>query len=353
MIDDELIIQQKKCTKCGLVKPLSEYYYHTLRGKYVPHSECKECTKQRVKNYRSNHPINKDVAKIKSKIYYDKNKDIILQKCKDSYPRRKLRVHENNKDYYIEHHDEICQKRKQYRQDNKDKINTRMKQYYHCHPEKAKTKYQKRKDKIKESSKARYARIKLDVMMHYGNGICTCVHCGFNDIRALTIDHINGNGADHRKDNKDIRGNHIYWWLIKNGYPEGYQTLCMNCQLIKKYNNKEYYKNGIKQSSKCTENASIYYANRKIKIKTDVLTHYGDGKCTCIKCGFSNIVALTIDHMNGNGAEHRKENRYVRGSHVYEWLRKNNFPDGYQTLCMNCNFIKRYENNELNSLSKK
>jgi ribosomal protein S26 len=85
---------------------------------------------------------------------------------------------------------------------------------------------------------------------------------------------------------------------------------------------------------------------RRIRIKIEVMTHYGNGKCACVKCGFSDIIALTVDHVNGNGSNHRKENKYVRGNHIYEWLKKNKFPLNYQTLCMNCQLIKRQENHE-------
>lgn len=145
---------------------------------------------------------------------------------------------------------------------------------------------------------------------------------------------------------------------------DGYQSNCKECKRLsnkdykiknrdkikkvaKKYREKHPHR-GVGQYSKYKEKRIIYGANRRIKVKLEVLTHYGNGKCACVKCGFSNAIALTIDHINGDGAIHRKENRYVRGNHVYEWLKKNNFPLGYQTLCMNCQFIKRSENNESN-----
>jgi hypothetical protein len=58
--------------------------------------------------------------------------------------------------------------------------------------------------------------------------------CKFNcsDIRCLTIDHINGGGRQERKKLKKV-GVTFYHWLQKQGYPEGYQVLCMNCQFIK------------------------------------------------------------------------------------------------------------------------
>ncbi len=77
------------------------------------------------------------------------------------------------------------------------------------------------------------------VLTHYGNGKCACVNCGFDDLRALSIDHIDGHGAEHRRRN-NIKGVEFYKWLIKNNYPEGYQTLCMNCQWIKMSVNVEY-----------------------------------------------------------------------------------------------------------------
>jgi len=75
------------------------------------------------------------------------------------------------------------------------------------------------------------------------------------------------------------------------------------------------------------------------EIKKLVLRYYGRGKLACVKCGYKDIRALTIDHINNDGAEHRKECTGV----IYRWLIKNNFPTGYQTLCMNCQWIKRAE----------
>jgi len=88
---------------------------------------------------------------------------------------------------------------------------------------------------MKEKQRIRRLNIKQTVLTHYGNEKCACVECGFSDIRALSIDHIKNDGAKHRK--SGILK--IYNWLVENDYPEGYQTLCMNCQWIKKYNNQK------------------------------------------------------------------------------------------------------------------
>ena len=42
-----------------------------------------------------------------------------------------------------------------------------------------------------------------------------------------------------------------------------------------------------------------------IALKRGILTHYGGGKCACVKCGESDIDCLSIDHIN-NDAHHRQ-----------------------------------------------
>ena len=91
----------------------------------------------------------------------------------------------------------------------------------------------------------------------------------------------------------------------------------------------------------------------KNKRKSEVLAHYNrDGKVSCVICGESRLPCLSIDHINGGGSEHRRQIGIVGGEKFYDWLRKQNFPEGYQTLCMNCQFMKRAENKELNSVNK-
>ena len=89
--------------------------------------------------------------------------------------------------------------------------------------------YQQRGDLVQAKWRQ---KIKIEVLTYYGKGICACIQCGFNDIKALTIDHIERNGAEHRR-RLNKAGYKFYLWLRKQGFPEGYQTLCMNCQFTK------------------------------------------------------------------------------------------------------------------------
>lgn len=84
------------------------------------------------------------------------------------------------------------------------------------------------RDRERERSYSReaHARRRLAVFRHYGTE-CAC--CGVSNWEFLTIDHVNGGGNKHRREIGVHSGDAFYVWLIKNNYPEGFRTLCMNC----------------------------------------------------------------------------------------------------------------------------
>ncbi|MDO9574127.1 MAG: hypothetical protein Q7I94_03950 [Candidatus Contubernalis sp.] len=104
----------------------------------------------------------------------------------------------------------------------------------------------------------------------------------------------------------------------------------------------DYLKNYLKGWRKTHPN---YFRSRQEKLKTEVLTHYGNNRLACVACGFSDIRALSIDHINDNRAEERRKlgRNFLAPQTFYNWLKQNGFPEGYQTLCMNCQFIKQAE----------
>jgi hypothetical protein len=77
--------------------------------------------------------------------------------------------------------------------------------------------------------------------------------------------------------------------------------------------------------------------------KRKVFNHYGN----FCPCGVSDIRALQIDHIDNNGAEERKRlgGQKFSGWIFYQFLIKNEYPTGYQTLCANCNMIKQLGEN--------
>lgn len=79
------------------------------------------------------------------------------------------------------------------------------------------------------------AILRKDVFSAYGGYKCAC--CGETEPLFLTIDHIENNGAEMRRNGTHSRGGtHFYQWLRKSGYPNGFQVLCMNCNLGKHRN---------------------------------------------------------------------------------------------------------------------
>ena len=77
--------------------------------------------------------------------------------------------------------------------------------------------------------KARYL-----VYEHYG-AKCNC--CGETETMFLSIDHINNDGNEHRfRSGKRVTGAALCGQIVKAGYPDSYQILCMNCNYGKHKN---------------------------------------------------------------------------------------------------------------------
>lgn len=97
---------------------------------------------------------------------------------------------------------------------------------------KAQKEYQKRNP---QTDRKKYPnKVKIAIYDILGR---VCKNCGFEDTRALQIDHVNGNGSIERKQITGSYYKHILIDLIKN--PTKYQILCANCNWIKKDINKE------------------------------------------------------------------------------------------------------------------
>jgi hypothetical protein len=324
-----IMISEKRCTKCGIIKPLDEYYLLKSNKADGHRYKCKDCEKEYKRTHKENH-----------KRYYQRHKEQILKRNKEYC----LINHDAKvvyfRNYYINNKNEIREKEKIYRGIHKEERKEYYNNYYNGNREQELKRGKHYRDTHKESTKDRIKRytlnLKSDVLSHYGNGKLVCTKCGYDkDISALTIDHINGGGRKHRE---SLDTTKFYSWLKNNNYPKGFTTLCQNCQWLKRDEQYEYTKRDISIRHD-------YHKKYRQSYKVDVLTHYGDGKLACVKCGFSDIRALSIDHINGGGNKHKKENGIK--SNIYVWLKKNGYPKGFQTLCMSCQWEKRENNKEL------
>lgn len=75
---------------------------------------------------------------------------------------------------------------------------------------------------------------KVKAVINYSNpkGSAICNNCGEQDIDLLCLDHIDGKGKRHRKE-LNVGGSGFYRWLERQGYPQGFQVLCYNCNMKK------------------------------------------------------------------------------------------------------------------------
>lgn len=81
-----------------------------------------------------------------------------------------------------------------------------------------------------------WKQLRQSVILDIYGGRCDC---GFDDIRALTIDHKYGGGSKERKNG--LSGRTLYRMIRDNEVnQDNYQVLCCNCQSIKRIVNKEH-----------------------------------------------------------------------------------------------------------------
>lgn len=182
---------------------------------------------------------------------------------------------------------------------------------------------------IKHITNAKYRARDIEKRKYYINFLGSkCITCGEHQIEFLNIDHVNNDGAEERKKFKTTNILYILSKKTELEIKERYQLLCYNCNWIK-------YMDSLKLNN--SRNSFLARKNA-LELKNIILEKYG-GSCNC--CGITYSRILTVDHIDGNGANFRRVKRLV-GSHFHRWLRDNNFPkDNYQILCRNCNSGKR------------
>lgn len=114
---------------------------------------------------------------------------------------------------------------------------------------------------------------------------------------------------------------------------------CTPCQQLKpigEFQQNPRYAGG--HENRCRDCKKAENAEHRKRVRREVFDHYG-WACRC--CG--SLDNPTIDHMAGNGREHRGElfaSDRQAGWPFYYWLRRNGFPLGFQTLCSRCNSSK-------------
>lgn len=193
-------LSQKRCSKCGEVKPVSEFSpdkYHK-DGLY---SSCKKCKSEYTAAHRN------------------KNKERVYESTRKWKRENKDKVSSYNLKYYTENLSSILERARRW-------SNARY--------------AEKKSDKdFMETKRARGVRLRREIREKIFSILGDkCVRCGYCDKRALQVDHINGGG---NKESRSMSQSAMYRKVIEVGKAE-YQILCANCNVLKNVENKENLK---------------------------------------------------------------------------------------------------------------
>ena len=118
----------KACTRCGIVKPLTEFS-KDKRLKSGLQSSCKSCEAERRKQH---YQANKETIKEKSRQYHHANKEAINERSRQYYqkPEVKEAISEKSRQYHQANKEARNEYARQYRQANKEAIVEQKRQDY-------------------------------------------------------------------------------------------------------------------------------------------------------------------------------------------------------------------------------
>lgn len=141
--------------------------------------------------------------------------------CKEIRLQRKRDKYNENSEFYIKKADN-------WNRANPEKYRENARNYYQT---------------VKSIRKSDYTQTKLKVLLFYSQGRLECACCKVTERAFLCLDHINGGGTRERKEGGGAT--RLYYRLVSEGYPPGYQVLCWNCNSAKHYSGKCPHQNKV------------------------------------------------------------------------------------------------------------
>jgi hypothetical protein len=116
------------------------------------------------------------------------------------------------------------------------------------------------------------------------------------------------------------------------------RTTCSRVCSVKRWRDTKGKQYWADRYAKDPEKQKIASRKSIQKAKDACYEAYGGYKCACLHCDVINPKFLILDHINNDGAEHRRElGPHGNGGSLYGWIIRNNFPPMFQVLCYNCN----------------
>lgn len=175
-----------------------------------------------------------------------------------------------------------------------------------------------------------------------------CVHCG-NQTPCIKCSKAQKQYSKTKR--KKRKANGLCTRCNKNNKYQRY-SICQDCRKKERQKLRKDYidlglcrtcgKNPIRSDEttlcqQCTDRLKHNRKARREKHRQQVLQHYGN-KCAC--CGETEEHFLTIDHINNDGAKHKRALKRTDPATMRKWIIDNNYPDIFQILCYNCNCAK-------------
>lgn len=212
----------KQCSVCKEMKSLDEFYVDKKRQLRI--GRCNTCRAAAGKLY---HAANRESVRANQLRYNEEHREELAA--------AKKRYAETHR-YETKHYHRGWAAR------NQDKLRAARDRFYARNPTyrggHSAARYADPINRATQLSRQRQRWIELKAIVfdHYGGFICAC--CGERGVRFLTLDHINNDGAAHRKQLDDDKRStrKMYQWLVEHDFPVGFQILCMNCNWGKSQN---------------------------------------------------------------------------------------------------------------------
>lgn len=197
------ILQEvKRCTRCKVEKPQKDF--NRREGGAKPLPACRACMKILFATWRQK---NRDKEIQRGATYRAENRELVRERGRNQY-------YKNLRD----NPEKVHARQRKYQVENRQKLTDR-----------ARIRRSKKRAECNAKSKEYRRKVRFEVLDHYG-GLCEC--CGEARKEFLALDHINGDGAEHRR---TVKGSKIALWARKNGFPSILRVLCHNCNASRGY----------------------------------------------------------------------------------------------------------------------
>lgn len=157
-MNDNTIIDGKKCRICGDFKDYTEFYKDKCRKDGFS-NRCKICDRKESKKYQQK---NKETLKEKRIEYRKENKDKVLEIARKSYEKNRERHLQRFCEYQQKNAKKIKIRKSEHYKDNKEYIREKIKMNYEENKERyleyAKQYREENKEKVNEQSRLYYAK---------------------------------------------------------------------------------------------------------------------------------------------------------------------------------------------------